>query len=220
MGATETAMIAATDIVEPQTIEEAFASDYAEQWLEAMKEEIASLDENNTWTLEKLPHDKEDLELQQLDIKIDLSHYIHMGKTGNIYLLVYVDDILITTKDEGEPLDTERYPYSSLIGALLYLSVCTRPDIAYAVGALSRYMAKPTAVHWKEAIGVVRYLAGTPSKGILYDKHMDSLTGYCDADNTTDIDTHRSTTEQVADALTKALSEAKHIKCLKGMGMA
>jgi hypothetical protein len=42
---------------------------------------------------------------------------------------------------EGEPLDTQRFPYSELIGSLLYLSVCTRADIAQAVGALSRYMS-------------------------------------------------------------------------------
>jgi hypothetical protein len=35
---------------------------------------------------------------------------------------------------EGEPLDTQRFPYSELIGSLLYLSVCTRADIAQAVG--------------------------------------------------------------------------------------
>jgi hypothetical protein len=47
-------------------------------------------------------------------------------------------------KKEGEPLDTVRFPYSECVGSLLYLSVCTRPDIAQVVGALAHYMASPT----------------------------------------------------------------------------
>jgi endonuclease III len=50
------------------------------------------------------------------------------------------------TKD-GEPLDTVRFPYSECVGSLLYLSMCTRPDIVQVVGALVRYMATPTIVH-------------------------------------------------------------------------
>lgn len=44
------------------------------------------------------------------------------------------------TAEEGEPLDTEKHPYSQLVGSMMYLSVCTRPDISYTVGALARYM--------------------------------------------------------------------------------
>ena len=67
--------------------------------------------------------------------------------------------------DEGEPLDTTKYTYSALVGSLLYLSVCTRPDIAQAVGALAKYMAKPTTVHWQAATGVLRYVNTTKSYG-------------------------------------------------------
>ena len=52
------------------------------------------------------------------------------------------------TKD-GEPLDTTAHGYSQLVGSLMYLSVCTRPDIAQAVGALARYMTTPTIAHWQ-----------------------------------------------------------------------
>lgn len=43
-------------------------------------------------------------------------------------------------RDE-EHLDTVKYPYSELVRRLLYLTTCTRPDLSFTVGVLSRYMA-------------------------------------------------------------------------------
>jgi len=91
-------------------------------------------------------------------------------------------------------LDSAVYPYSTLIGSLMYLSVCTRPDISQAVGALARYMSKPTSAHWSVAKTVLRYLAGTPNYGITYGTGNRGLQVYCDADYAGDIDTRRSTT--------------------------
>ena len=98
------------------------------------------------------------------------------------------------SKDEGEMLDTREHHYSELVGSLLYLSVCTRPDIAQAVGALARYMSKPTTQHWQAAKGVLRYLAGKADNGIVYGQNEKMLVGYCDADYAGDLDTRRSTT--------------------------
>jgi hypothetical protein len=102
------------------------------------------------------------------------------------------------TKEPDNPLDTNKYGYSELIGSLLYLSVCTRPDIAQAVGALARYMAAPSATHWTAAKGVLRYIAGTMDYGINYVRQDNgALLGYCDADYAGDQDTRRSTTGYV-----------------------
>jgi hypothetical protein len=102
-------------------------------------------------------------------------------------------------KEGGEPLmGQERYAYSELVGSLMYLSVCTRPDLAQPVGALARYMAYPTTLHWQAARGVLKYLAGTTDVGIVFGgSGSGGLQGFCDADFAGDTDTRRSTTGYV-----------------------
>ena len=80
---------------------------------------------------------------------------------------------------------------------MLYLSVCTRPDIAQAVGALARYSSAPRTPHWRAAKGVLRYLAGSTGLGITYGAGKRELQGYADADYAGDVDTRRSTTGYV-----------------------
>ena len=46
-------------------------------------------------------------------------------------------------KIEEEEEDMSRVPYESAVGSLMYAMVCTRPDIAHAVGVLSRFMSNP-----------------------------------------------------------------------------
>jgi len=58
--------------------------------------------------------------------------------------------------------------YQQYVGSLIYLSIWTRPDIAYAVGILSRYMNRPTQALLNAAIHVFRYLSGTKDKGIWF----------------------------------------------------
>ena len=58
--------------------------------------------------------------------------------------------------------------YQSVVGKLLYLSTCTRPDITFAVSSVARYTAKPTVDHWKAVKHILRYLAGTINHGLLY----------------------------------------------------
>jgi transposase InsO family protein len=100
------------------------------------------------------------------------------------------------SKAAGEPLDKATFTFTHLVGSMLYLSVCTRPDIAQAVGALSKHMAAPTTVHWQAAKGVLRYIAGTLSLGITYGLGV-GISGYCDADYAGDLDTRRSTSGYV-----------------------
>eukprot|EP00798_Chlamydomonas_sp_ICE-L_P003638 gene3638-biopygen21377 len=58
--------------------------------------------------------------------------------------------------------------YISLIGSFIYLSTCTRPDIAFAVSTLSRFSANPTEAHWKSAKRLLIYLRDHRYLGICY----------------------------------------------------
>jgi hypothetical protein len=98
---------------------------------------------------------------------------------------------------DGEPLDREKFPYSELVESLLYLSVCTRPDIAQAVGVLARFPSAPTEAHWRVALGVVRYLAVTTTCGWTYGSGSPELRAYCNANYAGDIDSRRSMTGYV-----------------------
>ena len=88
--------------------------------------------------------------------------------------------------------EMEIYPYQRLIGALLYLSVSTRPDIAYTVNYLSQFNSNYNSDHWKAAKRVLRYLKGTSDYGIEYEKTGLPLFGVVDADWASDAVDRRS----------------------------
>ena len=85
---------------------------------------------------------------------------------------------LLPATDHNEPFNQSEY--QSAVGSLMYLAVCTRPDIAYAVNILARFNSKPTKEHWTALKRVLRYLKGTT---LLYQqKGSDDCIGYSDAD--------------------------------------
>ena len=88
--------------------------------------------------------------------------------------------------------EMEKYPYQRLIGALLYLSVSTRSDIAYTVNYLSQFNNNYNSEHWKAAKRVLRYLKGTSDYGIEYEKTGLPLLGVVDADWASDAVDRRS----------------------------
>jgi hypothetical protein len=85
-------------------------------------------------------------------------------------------------------------PYSSLVGALMFLSVCTRPDITFVVHKLAQYMSNPSQQHWDTAILVLRYLKGTKDMGIQLGKFGNprEIVAYSDSDWGGDLDDRRS----------------------------
>ena len=74
-------------------------------------------------------------------------------------------------------------PFREAVSALMHLMTATRPDIAFAVGYVSRFMENPQVEHWIAVKRIFRYLQGTKSHGICF-KPGDKVDfyGYSDAD--------------------------------------
>lgn len=106
-----------------------------------------------------------------------------------------------TDKDALDPHQTKNY--QAAVGALMYAAQCTRPDISFAVSALSQYCSRPNQEHYTAVKRVLRYLRGTTHHGITYhgkdattiqSQDHPILHGYCDSDYANDRADRRSYT--------------------------
>ena len=122
-------------------------------------------------------------------------------------------NVKLTTK-MSPSTDTEtklmkKIPYQSAIGSLMYAMIGTRPDIAAATIAASRFMSNPGTQHWTAVKKIFRYLRGTTSLGITFSGSTNNnkdvnnnnnninVIGYCDSDWGDNIDHRKSTTGYV-----------------------
>ena len=131
--------------------------------------------------------------------------------------------------------------YRGLVGSIAYLSLSTRPDLAFAAHQLSRFLSNPGMAHWQAAKHVLRYLRGTTDVGITFSNCEDvGLIGYTDSDYASCRDDRRSitgfcfnvgsgaiswaarrqtcvatsTTEAEVHAMSEAVKEAVHLRGL------
>ena len=83
--------------------------------------------------------------------------------------------------------------YCQLVGKLIFLTN-TRPDLAFSVGLVSRYMTAPQQAHLDAIHHMLRYVKKTSSYGLFYARHITTpITGYTDADWAACGETRRST---------------------------
>jgi len=95
---------------------------------------------------------------------------------------------------ESEKSD-ESLPYREAVGSLMYLMVGTRPDLAFAVGKLSRFVSGYGKEHWAAVKRILRYVKGSVDKGLVYNKSaLGILRGFSEANWAGDYETRRSTT--------------------------
>ncbi|CAN1246025.1 Retrovirus-related Pol polyprotein from transposon TNT 1-94 [Linum grandiflorum] len=138
---------------------------------------------------------------------------IKVFKTQNSYTLSqehYVSKLLKMFLEEGygsvsTPFDSNfhlkknlgqtvnQQQYAKIIGSLMFLTNCTRPDVYFAVNRLSRYTSNPSEDHWRGLTRVLRYLKGSADLGLKFTGHPNILEGYCDANWVTSKDDVSST---------------------------
>jgi hypothetical protein len=81
-------------------------------------------------------------------------------------------------------------PYAQLTGSLMYTAIGTRPDVAYPVLLLTRFMSVPTHIHLDAAEDVLRYLISTKSLVLTFGLDDTRLTAYTDSDHASQPDRH------------------------------
>ena len=95
--------------------------------------------------------------------------------------------------NEDEKLYMQRVPYAFAMGSLMYAMVCTRPDIAHAVGTVSRFLSNPGRENWNVIKWILRYLRGTVNMMLCFGDDKLIVVGYSDSDMAGDIDSRKST---------------------------
>ncbi|CAI7807897.1 unnamed protein product, partial [Closterium sp. NIES-54] len=101
----------------------------------------------------------------------------------------------LTAPPSNEPFESSG-PYPELVGCLMYLMTCTRPDLAYPLSVLARFVApgRHRPSHWYAAKRVAKYVASTSGMGlVLGGKQPVTLTGYSDSSWVDDAESLQST---------------------------
>ena len=73
-------------------------------------------------------------------------------------------------KTDEDKKDMAKVPYASAVDSLMYAMVCTRPDIAHAVGVVSVFMSNPGKEHWEAVKWLLCYLKGTSKIALCFCK--------------------------------------------------
>lgn len=75
-----------------------------------------------------------------------------------------------------------KVPYFSAIGSLMYVMVCTRPDISQVVSVVSKYMSCLGKVHWQAMKWILKYLCDTSNTCLEFRSNGNIFIGFMDSD--------------------------------------
>ncbi|XP_043710657.1 secreted RxLR effector protein 161-like [Telopea speciosissima] len=84
-------------------------------------------------------------------------------------------------------------PYAQVVGSLMYAMLCTRSDLAYPAGLVSRYQSNPGSAHWEAVKRIMKYIKGTKHLKLCFQAEKLEVIGYSDTDFGGDRDDCKST---------------------------
>lgn len=116
------------------------------------------------------------------------------GQPSRLGITLSLDDCPKTSMEKEY---MEKVPYALAVGSLMYAMLCTRPDICYAVGIVSRYQSNPGPNHWIAVKHILKYLRRTRDYMLVYSGEDLTPLGYTDSDFQTDKDSRKSTSGSV-----------------------
>ncbi|GJV59324.1 zinc finger, CCHC-type containing protein [Tanacetum coccineum] len=123
------------------------------------------------------------IKCENKEIVITQSHYIEkilkkFNREDCSPVSTPMDPVKKLKPNTSKPVD--QLEYSRAIGCLMYAMTSTRPDIAYAVGRLSRFTSNHSREHWQAITRVFKYLKGTMNYGLSYVGYPSVLEAYSD----------------------------------------
>ena len=139
-----------------------------------------------------LINDNDKILIHQTDFTLKLLEKFGLNDCKSVTTPIDVSNKLVASTESDSLVDIQKY--QSAVGALLYLSTRTRPDISFAVGNVAKFSSKPCENHWTAVKRIFRYLKGTQNLGISYCKSVTNpCLGYSDADWAGDLTDRKST---------------------------
>ncbi|GJV14657.1 putative RNA-directed DNA polymerase [Tanacetum coccineum] len=126
----------------------------------------------------------------------------------------YIEKVMCRfNMDKAKVMD--RVPYASTVGSLMYAMVCTRPDLAHAIGVVSRFLSNPGKKHLEAVKWIFRYLRGTSKLGITFGNGKPMLVGYTYSDLAGNKDNMKSTSQYLMTFTRGAVSwQSRLQKCV------
>ncbi|KAH9725006.1 Integrase catalytic domain-containing protein [Citrus sinensis] len=135
-------------------------------------------------------------------IKSWLAKQFDMKDLGEASYILGIKHGITFSKDQSPKTSEEiermrRVPYAETVGSLMYAMLCTRPDICFAVGMVSRYQSNPGPEHWTAVKHIMKYLKRTKNYMLVYSGDELIPMGYTDSDFMSDKDSRKSTSGYV-----------------------
>uniref|UniRef100_A0AAV1VIT7 Reverse transcriptase Ty1/copia-type domain-containing protein n=1 Tax=Peronospora matthiolae TaxID=2874970 RepID=A0AAV1VIT7_9STRA len=135
--------------------------------------------------------------LDQEEAIVDLLRDHGMNDANSSRVPIGTDVYEVQCANSGQPADTGApgqpsvHAFQSIVGSLLWVARCTRPDIAFAVHKATRQTHEPRICDWKLAKRIVRYLSGKRGlkismKPAVEETSQPVLMSYSDADYAAD----------------------------------